>query len=286
MTSRLGLQRWAVGSAAAAVLVAGLATVAAFTAFDSPEPLVISAEVVQMTTTGLLLGAFPVSMGLLTLPMLRRLGPLMVRTLLALTVGLLTFLVIDTAIEGFEVIGETLVLNGPMFLIGAVLTFSLLTATHRLHPHSGDGWRLALMIAIGMGMHNLGEGLAVGSAFALGELTVGTGLVIGFATHNITEGVAMAIPLIRHPTNPVRMLGLAAVAGVPAVAGTLVGVTITSPTVGALMLGLGVGAIAQVAVQILPQLRADDGRRLDGRGLAGIAAGALLMFFAGHAVTG
>lgn len=286
MTSRLCLQRWAIGSAALAVLVAGLATLAAFTAFDSPDPIVISAEIVQMTTTGLLLGVFPVSMGLLTLPMLRRLGPVMVRALLALTVGLLAFLVVDTAVEGFEVIEETLALDGPMLLLGAALAFSLLTATHRLHPHRSDGWRLALMIAIGMGMHNLGEGLAVGSAFALGELTVGTGLVIGFATHNITEGVAMAVPLIRRPIDPIRMLALAAVAGVPAVAGTLIGATITNPTVGALMLGLGVGAIAQVAVQILPQLRSDDGRRLDGRGLAGIAVGALLMFCTGHAVTG
>lgn len=91
MTSRLCLQRSAVGSAALAVLVAGLATVATFTTFDSLNPIVIGAEIVQMTTTGLLLGVFPVSMGLLTLPMLRRLGPVMVRALLALTVGLLAF---------------------------------------------------------------------------------------------------------------------------------------------------------------------------------------------------
>lgn len=286
MTSRPLLQRWAVGSAALAVLVAGLATVAAFTAFDSPGPIVISTAVVQMAATGLLLGVFPVSMGLLTLPMLRQLGPSMVRALLALTVGLLTFLVVDTAVEGFQAVDTTLATSGPMLIVGAVSAFALLTATHRLHPHDGGGWRLALVISVGMGMHNLGEGLAVGSAFALGELTVGTGLVIGFATHNITEGVAMAVPLIPRPINPVRMLVLATVAGLPAVAGTLVGSTVTSPAVAALMLGLGIGAIAQVIVQMVPQLRLDDGRWLDVRGLAGIAAGALLMFATGHAITG
>ncbi len=62
---------------------------------------------------------------------------------------------------------------------------------------SGGGWVLALLIAVGIGLHNFGEGLAIGSAFALGEAALGTLLIVGFTLHNTTEGLAIVAPLAR-----------------------------------------------------------------------------------------
>ena len=59
------------------------------------------------------------------------------------------------------------------------------------------GYRAALLVAIGIGLHNLGEGLAIGSAYAVGSLALGAALVVGFALHNTTEGLAIVAPVAR-----------------------------------------------------------------------------------------
>ncbi|MEV0296415.1 ZIP family metal transporter [Nocardia sp. NPDC050710] len=150
------------------------------------------------------------------------------------------------------------------------------------------GLRLALMIAIGIGLHNLGEGLAIGSAYALGELALGAGLVIGFALHNTTEGLAIVSPLVASARPSLtRLIGLGLIAGAPAILGAVVGAGINNAELSILLLGLGIGAILQVVVQITPALRADNRREsgtlaaLDTTAIAGIAAGVAAMYLTG-----
>ncbi|MQA03897.1 MAG: ZIP family metal transporter [Streptosporangiales bacterium] len=244
-----------------------------------------------MALLGTYVGIIPVVLGMLFLPALRRIGSRGVRALLALTVGLLAFLAVDATIEGLELAGTGGgAFGGPaLVVLGAVLAFLALTAVdHRLRtrarhgePRRVSGTRLAFMIAIGIGLHNLGEGLAIGAAYAVGELALGATLVVGFTIQNTTEGLAIVAPLTRRRPALSRLLGLGVLAGAPAIGGALLGATVTNAELSAFLLGVGVGAIVQVVVQMAPSLRGRDDRVLDPATIGGVAAGLLTMYLTG-----
>ena len=141
--------------------------------------------------------------------------------------------------------------------------------------------RLALLIAIGIGLHNLGEGLAIGSAYAVGSLALGASLIVGFAIHNTTEGLAIVTPLAKQPPGLGRLAVLGLIAGAPAVAGALVGATVYQPALSAFLLGIGAGAVAQVAVKLLPLLKDTSGKTFTALTTAGIILGLAVMFATG-----
>ncbi|WP_245914239.1 ZIP family metal transporter [Nocardia fluminea] len=172
-----------------------------------------------MALLGTYVGIIPVVLGMLFLPFLRTVGGATVRVLLAFTVGLLAFLAWEGTSEGFELAGAS---GSPfggaeLVVLGAALAFLTLTAIdHWLRTRrqqaaasgQANGLRLALMISIGIGLHNLGEGLAIGSAYAVGELALGAFLVIGFTIQNTTEGLAVVAPLTERRPPLLRLLGL------------------------------------------------------------------------------
>ncbi|MGH3822185.1 MAG: ZIP family metal transporter [Pseudonocardiaceae bacterium] len=244
----------------------------------------------SMVLLGSYVGIIPVLLGMLFLPAVRRVNARIVRALLALTVGLLAFLAADAVIEAIGLAGRSGAAFGGVALVvlGAGLAFLTLTSVDRFlqarwdrGAPAPDGQRLALMIAIGIGLHNLGEGLAIGSAYAVGELAIGAALVIGFAIHNTTEGLAVVVPLAGRPVSLLRLLGLGLLAGAPAVAGTLIGATIVNAELSAFLIGVGVGAILQVIVQIAPRLRDRASGLIDPAAYGGLAAGAVLMYATG-----
>ena len=149
----------------------------------------------------------------------------------------------------------------------------------------GHGLRAASLVAIGIGLHNLGEGLAIGSAYAVGSLALGATLVVGFALHNTTEGLAIVAPVAREraPARPALVLGL--IAGAPAVLGAWIGASAYQPGLAAFMFGVGAGAIAQVIVQIAP---ADPRRGREDPAPArhaGLLTGLVVMYFTGLLVS-
>jgi zinc transporter ZupT len=232
---------------------------------------------------------------MLWLPWLRRIPPAWMRALMALTVGLLVFLAIDATLEGLELAAAgPQAFGGPaLVLLGGVAAFLALTGVagwlqdrRRARRDAGAGGAtLALLIAVGIGLHNLGEGLAIGAAYTTGALALGTFLVVGFALHNTTEGLAIVAPIARARPSAGRLAALGLIAGAPAVLGAWIGAAALHPSVAALLFGVGAGAIAQVVVQLAPTLRDEHARILHPRAVGGLLAGMALMFTTGLLVS-
>jgi zinc transporter, ZIP family len=239
-----------------------------------------------MALIGLYVGVIPVAIGMLWLPWMRRIDPRWIRFLLALTVGLLVFLAIDAVLEGIEFAGEGSEAFGGAALVylGAVVAYLALAAVDAGVSRSRSartGTRIAALVALGIGLHNLGEGLAIGSAYAIGSLALGATLVIGFALHNTTEGLAIVAPVADERPRLRLLVGLGLLAGLPAVLGAWIGASAFDTSLAAFMLGLGAGAIAQVVVQIAPSIRDSAGRLLHPLAAGGLLAGLAIMYVTG-----
>jgi zinc transporter, ZIP family len=246
-----------------------------------------------MALLGVYVGVIPVTLGMLWLPFMRRIGAEWLRVLIAFTVGLLAFLAVDAGLEGLEIAGDAPTAFGGTALVflGAIVAYLALAGV--------DGWLrrrraaaagaasayLALMVAIGIGLHNLGEGLAIGSAYAAGALALGAFLVVGFAIHNTTEGLAIVAPLSKSRPAVTRLLALGLIAGAPAILGAWVGAAAFNPSLAALLFGVGVGAICQVIVQLVPAMRDGDGRALHPSAVYGLLAGIGALYLTGLLVS-
>ena len=248
------------------------------------------------TLIGLYVGVIPVAIGLLWFPLLSRASARAMDFLIALTVGLLGFLMVDGTAEGLEAAGALpeSFQGTVLFVLAAVGAYLLLDGvsawlkSRRSGPERA-GWVLALLVAVGIGLHNFGEGLAIGSAFALGEAALGTLLIIGFTLHNTTEGLAIVAPLARD-TQQVSLwdlVKLGLIGGAPTIAGAWLGGFVYSPVWSVLFLAVGVGAIGQVIGQIAKQMtrgHAAAGVLTRGPVLAGLFAGVAVMYLTGMLV--
>jgi zinc transporter ZupT len=252
-----------------------------------------------MALIGLYVGVIPVAIGMLWLPWVRTMDVRWMRFLLAFTIGLLAFLGIDALLEGSELAGEGAQALGGAGLVwlGAVGAYLALAGVdswlgeRRAQAHAGragidEGERAAFLVALGIGLHNLGEGLAIGSAYAIGSLALGAALVVGFALHNTTEGLAIVAPVARSgKARPRTLMLLGLLAGAPAILGAWIGASFFNPSAAALMLGIGAGAIAQVIVQIWRQTRGADERGLSPGLAGGLLLGLVVMYATGLLVS-
>jgi zinc transporter ZupT len=236
---------------------------------------------------GTYVGVIPVALGLLWYPFLRRLGTAGINAVLALTLGLLVWLVVDTLLEAVEVAGRLPgVFSGvPLVLMAALLALLGLLGTERLFRRGREeASRLGISyrIALGIGLHNLGEGLAIGAAFALGEAALGAFLVVGFTLHNITEGVGIAAPILKERPRLAHFAWLALLGGGPAILGTWIGGFAYSNLASTVFLAVGAGAILQVIYEITRLLLKDAARSKESAlsfpNLGGFAAGVGIMY--------
>jgi zinc transporter, ZIP family len=244
-----------------------------------------------MALLGLYVGVIPVALGMLFLPWVRRIPPAWLRTIMALTVGLLAFLGIDALLEGLELAGQGSQAFGgaAVVLVGAVVSYLVLSGVSAwvadrraaAKEAGASGWSLSLLVAIGIGLHNLGEGLAIGSAYSTGALALGAFLVVGFALHNTTEGLAIVAPIAGDRIGLPRLALLGLIAGAPAILGAWIGAAAFNASLAAFLFGAGVGAIAQVIAQLTPTLLDDAGRALHPASVAGLLAGMAIMFGTG-----
>jgi len=237
---------------------------------------------------GTYVGIIPVMIGLLWLPFIKKISKSKYHFFLALTVGLLLFLGIDSVKEAFDVSSENLSgsFNGEL-LIATTLVLSFLGLYYASEKLTGkaDSLKISkpvaigLMIAIGIGLHNFGEGLAIGAAIGLGSIAFSTFLIIGFALHNTTEGLAIAAPMSRGKLMIGKLIILGIIAGTPAIFGGWVGGFAYSPFSAVIFLSIGAGAIFQVIVIILKWIREEGEKNLSSASVvSGLSIGMLIMY--------
>lgn len=237
---------------------------------------------------GAFVGILPVAIGLMFFPVLRRLGPDGISFILALTAGLLVFLVVDTLEDAFELAGRSAAAfqGHAMVALAALLSFLGLAAIARRHGVP-SGLTLATYIALGIGLHNLGEGLAIGAAFATGAASLGTFLVLGFTLHNITEGIGIAAPMLKDRPSLPTFIGLALLAGAPAIVGMWLGSLALTPHWAAFALAIGAGAILQVLMEVggyVVHQRGGVAKALSPAVMGGLVLGVVLMYATGMLV--
>jgi hypothetical protein len=235
-----------------------------------------------LALVGILLGVAPVATGLLAYPALGTLGPAGMRFVLALTIGLLGYLFLDTLGEGLEQAADALerLRAQAAVWVTMIVSAGALMLVGRRGGRAPEGAALATFIAFGIGLHNLGEGLAVGAAIAAGEAALATFLVVGFTIHNVSEGFGIAAPLIGRRPRLLTFVGLAALAGLPAVPGVWIGAQAVSPFWMAICFGIGAGAILQVIIEVAALMARREGRGalISPASLGGVGIGLAVMY--------
>jgi zinc transporter ZupT len=237
---------------------------------------------------GFLVGVVPVALGLLWLPSLRRADPKWLAAFMALTGGLLSFLAVEALSEAFtlQALLPGAIGGAGLVLLGVALSALGMTfLSSRLSRGRGEtaGLSLALLVAIGIGIHNLGEGLAIGTSFAFGELQLGTFLIVGFMIHNLTEGLGIAAPAAEgRRASFLQLSGLAVIAGGPTILGAWIGGYAANDVLGVLFFGAAAGAALQVVVEVgrFVARRAPGGLR-SGWVIGGYLAGIAVMYLTG-----
>ena len=222
-------------------------------AVETPDPS--AKRLLGFGLIGFLVGIFPIALGLAWLPSLRRASREWLAAFMALTAGLLTFLGFEALSEAFE-LQATLPgsLGGTgLVLLGVASTYLFLALLGRRLGGGGTvaGLALATLVAIGIGLHNLGEGLAIGTSFALGELALGTFFVVGFMVHNVTEGLGIATPIAdRQRISFGRLAVLVLIAGAPTIPGAWLGGFVTNEVLAVLFFAGAAGAAFEVVVEV------------------------------------
>ena len=278
---------WVEEEAHAILLLSSLGT-----AFEAE--VAVAVETPQLSTdlflqfglVGLYVGIVPVFLGMLWYPFMRRLSRSAMQFILALTVGLLVYLAIGTWLDANEFAAELPAFwqGVPMVIFIALITLGgLLVIGSIRRDQESTPLGIAYRIALGIGLHNLGEGLAIGAAFASGEAALGTFLILGFTLHNITEGVGIAAPIVRQNPGLKHFALLILLAGGPAIIGTWIGGFAFNPVLATIFLAIGVGAILQVVWEVgklITRDSAQGGRStLNWVSLSGVVVGIALMYF-------
>ena len=252
-------------------------------------PRAHAGQLIPQALLGAFVGILPVIIGMLFYPAMRGMSRNGINTVLALTVGLLAFLFIGSLKEALELaVKAAAAFQGISMVLGtAAIAFLVLLVTGRRHG-TPTGLALATYIALGIGLHNFGEGLAIGAAFAAGIAGLGVFLVLGFTLHNVTEGIGIVAPLLKFRPSLATFAGLALLAGAPAIVGIWLGSLSYSPHWSALALAIGAGAILQVIVEVgaylIRNTEGTDTRWLSPSTLGGLIAGVGIMYVTGMLV--
>jgi len=239
------------------------------------------ADILYSAALGFVAGLLPVYLGLLPLPLFRRLSAPRRDLLVSFSVGILLFLLTDVTGEAVKLskpAGYGALLFPVGLVVGVGVPFAISSKRHPLNNKtsvdtSGIRSLTAYIISAAIGLHNLGEGLAIGAAYAGGQFALTTFLVVGFALHNGTEGMAIAGPISDIPIRMRDPLAMGFLAGFPTVLGSIVGATVVSELAGTFFFSMAAGALLYVIVELTSKAKSPKNT------FAGITIGILVMYF-------
>jgi zinc transporter ZupT len=242
----------------------------------------------SFSLVGLYVGVLPIAIGLLWLPFLKRLEPRWIHFALALTAGLLVFLAFEALVEALETAGAV----AGAFQGTGIVALTVLGTWLVLQASAGGGGgaprtgaaarlRLAFLIALGIGLHNFGEGLAIGAAYAQGAVSLGSFLIVGFMVHNTTEGLGIVAPVAQDDPGLANLALAGVIAGVPTIAGAWLGGLAYSPILATVALGVGAGAILQVVGVLYGAIARESQPVWTPLNAFGVAAGLAVMYLTG-----
>jgi zinc transporter ZupT len=272
------------------------ATVSHTIVAPSTSPGVTGTILETLAVVGLFVGIIPVALGILWFPYLRSLSEHWLHAVIVFAAGVLAFLAFDATFDAFELLervpgafeGSLLFVLG---VFGAFFTVQAISSWREQKAAAGSelassGLWVAYLVAISIGLHNLAEGLAIGSAFALGRVALGTFLVIGFMIHNVTEGPAIVGPVAQGERPALKhFVAFGVLAGGPVIPGAWIGSFAFSPTLGTFFLAIGVGAILQVVWELAKMARGESGRAATPLNLGAFLVGFVFMYVTGLFVT-
>jgi zinc transporter ZupT len=173
--------------------------------------------------------------------------------------------------------GLSIVLLG---VVGTPLIINALGQSGKRGEGPDSPLRVSTLIAFAIGLHNLGEGLAIGAAYATGAIALGTFLVLGFLIHNTTEGLGIVAPLAGGRPGAGRLALLGLLAGGPTILGAWIGGFTYSPIWSTLFFAVGAGAVIQV-VFVLGRRFAKGPGFLTPLNTAGLLLGLAIMYTTG-----
>lgn len=261
-------------------------------AIETPE--MGMASVGYFSLIGIYVGVIPVFLGLLWKPFLGRLGPGAMSFLVSFTVGVLLALGVDVmaeAVETAERVGSALRGGGVVtlgFLAGLLVLGGVEQSVPRGAPleRKDGGFRdkliLAYLISVGIGLHNFGEGVAIGSAYVVGNVALGALLIVGFMIHNVTEGIAIVAPVAQGRVALKHLAWMCALAGAPTIAGAVIGGFAYYDSLAALFFAIGGGAVFYVVYQIVRDMARGRGlSQITWAEIAGLLLGVGAMYATG-----
>ena len=252
-----------------------------------------------MTGIGFVAGILPVAVGMLWFPYVRRLEVEWVHAVLAFSAGILAFIAVEMADESVghassvsaAPLQSSVGLSGPAMTFVFALVAALLTVVAmelgsrwqkaRTATTGGRGLVIAYLVAIGLGLHSVGEGLAIGAAFANQNAGLVILFTVGFIMHNVTEGPAVIAAIARdHQAPPLRhFAALGFLAGGGVIVGGWIGTFATSSFLAAIVFAIAFGAIVQVVWEVIGLVRVEAGNIFSRRIVAAFVVGAAVIFF-------
>ena len=241
----------------------------------------------MLTIVGAIAGIVPVTIGMLWFPYIKRLDVRFVHGFIALGAGVLAFIAVEMTEEMVDYAGEleSASLGVGVAIVAVGATFGAMFGLSKWRESTAtssqkSGLQIAYLVAIALGLHSIGEGLAIGVSLIQEEATLVMLLVIGFVIHNVLEGLTCVAAMARDEAPPrfVHFGAIALLAGGPVILGGWFGSLGTTPLLALVFYAIAVGAILQAILEMVGLVRIDADKLVTRTTAATFVAGFLLMF--------